>query len=167
MLLTRKISRAKWPNENTAESEFSASQVRADAITADLRTRYDTLSFWKCQDADGLGDMVLAVAAGYDRLQPVDLVWLKYDALPDGLQLRDTEGDTKVADLVDSHVDACHLDYKMLGKIAHRIARAVNDLEQYHRYTRAEVRVLLLTAIENGRLDRTQLKDKLRKKLPA
>ena len=42
MFLARKISRAKWP----ATRELSVSEIPADAVTGDLRTQNNALSFF-------------------------------------------------------------------------------------------------------------------------
>ena len=45
MFLARKITRAKW---DTGQ-ELSAGEISADAVTSDLRTKENTLSFWRCR----------------------------------------------------------------------------------------------------------------------
>ena len=43
MFVARKISSSKWEKH----PEFSAGEIRADAVTADLQTKGDALSFWR------------------------------------------------------------------------------------------------------------------------
>ena len=60
-VLARKISRAKWE----ATKDLGDGEIQADAVSADLRTMGNTLSFWRCASAsdDALGRTVLAMAA--------------------------------------------------------------------------------------------------------
>lgn len=79
MFLARKITRAKW---DTGQG-LSAGEISADAVTSDLRTKENTLSFWNCRtETNGdVEDAVLAIAAAGDRLDRLDVVWLAYDEL--------------------------------------------------------------------------------------
>ena len=43
-VLARKISRAKWE----ATKDLGDGEIQADAVSADLRTMGNTLSFWRC-----------------------------------------------------------------------------------------------------------------------
>jgi hypothetical protein len=66
MFLARMITRPKWqPKQGLASDE-----IPADAITADLRTSNNVLSFWQCGEATDpeISTAVLAIAAGRDRL---------------------------------------------------------------------------------------------------
>ena len=119
MFLARKITRAKW--EHTT---INAGRIPADAVTADLRTRNNALSFWRCGSAsdEELDDAVLALAAGSTRLLKIDLVWVsEADLQADGQELVDTKGQTPVQDLIEKHVDAQQLDYERLGKSRPRL----------------------------------------------
>ena len=134
MFLARKITRAKW---DTGQ-ELSAGEISADAVTSDLRTKENTLSFWNCRtETNGdVEDAVLAIAAAGDRLDRLDVVWLAYDELQaDGQTFRNTGGRTPVRELADRHVDVCKLDYTRLGKVARRVVAAIED----KRYRRAPV----------------------------
>ncbi len=87
MFLARMITRHKWqPKDGLA-----ANEIPADAITADLRTANNTLSFWQCGRATDLevSDAVLAIAAGRDRIQKLDIVWILTDEMKsDGQRIR-------------------------------------------------------------------------------
>ena len=123
MFLIRKVTRAKWdPN-----SELSVGEISADAVTRDLRTQRNSLSFWRCRmETNGdVKDVALAIAAARDQVDTIDIVWLAEDELrTDGQRLRNSEGRTPVTELVGLHVDVYRLDYVRLGQIAGRIVTA-------------------------------------------
>ena len=77
MFLARKITRAKW-----VSADLDSGEIPADAVTADLRTKNNTLSFWQCGDGteEGLNEAVLALAAAGQRVENIDIVWRNYSA---------------------------------------------------------------------------------------
>lgn len=114
MFLARSIRRSKWP----VKIEVILDEIPADAITGDLRTSDNSLSFWHCDssDNDDIEDAVLAISSGRYSVQKVELIWLSRPQLESaGQDLAQTDGSTPVADLVDSHVDVRSLDYQRLG----------------------------------------------------
>ena len=130
MFLARKIARAKWDAKRNIERGLEEGEISADAVTGDLRTQKDTLSFWRCHTGanDDIEDAVLAIAAAGERLDKLDIVWLADNELQaDGHTLKDTKGRTPVADLTEKHVDICKLDYVRLGKVAQRVAAAIEE----------------------------------------
>lgn len=163
MFLVRKITRAKWDKQ----PGLADREIAADAITGDLRTQGNTLSFWRCRsgtDRD-TDEAALAIAAGSDRLDKLDLVWLDDDELKtDGHTLRDTPGLTPARDLVDRHVDVANLDYTRLGRVATHVAAAI-EAHRFRRLQRARVRELLSTAVDQGRIDLDALKSTLREEI--
>ena len=74
MFLARKITRAKW----AAKQELSVGEIPADAVTVDLRTQDNALSFWRCpNDTDrDVEEAALAIAAARKRVDRLDIVWL-------------------------------------------------------------------------------------------
>ena len=58
--------------------------------------------------------------------------------------------------MIDMHIDASRLDYILLGKIADRVANAIES-GRYRRFTRARVRKLIATARERGRISDGEL----------
>ena len=46
-VLARKIARAKWE----PKPELGNDEIAADAVTADLKTTGNTLSFWRCESS--------------------------------------------------------------------------------------------------------------------
>ena len=159
MFLARKITRAKWTS-----AHLGAREIPADAVTADLRTRSNTLSFWQCGNGteDELNEAVLALAAGGERVENIEIVWLAYDELrADGQSLDITAGRTPVAELVERHVDLFLLDYVRLGKVADRVVAALEQ-GRHRRVTRPRVLRLLANAVRQRRLDPSDLQEKVR-----
>ncbi len=150
MFLARKITRAKWrPKE-----ELSVEEIPADAVTVDLRTQENSLSFWQCsigEEAE-VEEVALAIAAAGERIDKLDIVWFSDDELrADSQQWKKTDGRTPVAELVRRHVDVYRLDYVRLGKVASRIATAIKE-SRFRRLSKKRVTDLLATAVEQERV---------------
>ena len=160
MFLARKITRAKWE----ISEELSIGEVPADAVTIDLRTQGNSLSFWQCP-TDTLSDVeeaALAIAAASERVDRLDIVWLDDEELQaDGQTLRNTAGSTPVTDLASQHVDVSRLDHIRLGRVALRVVAAI-EADRYHRLTKARVKKLIVEAIEQGRIEVAALDERLR-----
>jgi hypothetical protein len=156
--LARKVSKAKW--EEKGGVGLADGEISADAITGDLRTTENTLSFWKAEQADDTlwQQVTLAIAAGAERLDKIDIVWLEGATLIDsGITLEDTPGKTPVKDLISYHVDAKNLDLIRLGKVAGLVAHALRDQQQ--RFKRVPVRDVLALLVDAVRANRMQLSD--------
>ena len=160
MFLARKINRAKWE----AREELEADEIPADAVTVDLRTKENSLSFWRCPtDTDSdVEKVALAIAAAGQRVDRLDIVWMAdEDFQNDGHVLRNTEGSTPLADMAAMHVDVARLDYVRLGKVARQVNAALEG-DRHRRLTRARVKNLIREAVGQGRINRGDLHDKLR-----
>jgi hypothetical protein len=158
--LARKVTRAKWE----VPSDIGRQEIPADAVTTDLRTTSNTLSFWRCENAgdDELRRVVLALAAAAERVDKVDVVWIAQATLEGaGIALKESEGRTPVAEMAKKHVDALHLDLVRLGNIARQIAAALRQ-GQHRRLTRKEVVRILADAVEAKVVGDEELKDKVR-----
>lgn len=163
MFLARKIARAKWDVKRNVQRGLEEGEISADAVTGDLRTQKDTLSFWRCRTGsdDDIKDAALAIAASGERLDKLDIVWLADDELQaDGQILRDTEGRTPVAGFAERHVDICQLDYVRLGKVAQRVVAAIEE-QRWRRLTKARVKGLLAAAVQQRRINPDELADRL------
>ena len=160
MFLVRKITRAKW----AAKQELSVGEIPADAVTLDLKTQENSLSFWQCpSDTDSdVEEAALAIATARERVDRLDIVWLADAELQtDGLDLRNTEGRTSLKDMAAMHVDVARLDYVRLGIVARRVAAAI-QADRCRRLTKAHVKRLIAVAIGQGRIDVDALHDRLR-----
>ncbi len=74
MFVVRMITRSKWepkPDEQVGD-------MPADAVTGDLKTQDNKLSFWQSFSGTKgeLEDIVLAIAAGRNKIEKVEIVWL-------------------------------------------------------------------------------------------
>ena len=161
MFLARKITRAKWTDDDRGLAE---GEISADAVTGDLRTQGDSLSFWRCDtDAnDDVEDAALAIAAAGERVDRLDIVWVSQDQLlSDGQTLMDSRGRTPLSEMADQHVDVSRLDYVRLGSLARHVVAAVKN-HRCRRLTKGRVKKLLSTAVEQGRVKTEDLADALR-----
>lgn len=160
MFLVRKISRAKWPGDR----ELSGGEIPADAVTIDLQTDGNALSFWECptDESDDIEAVALALAAGRDSLQKLEIVWIADDEIIQGdVTIEKTVGRTPVTDLATTHVSMPRLDYSRLGTVAKFVVSAL-EANQHRVITKPRVKTMLVRAVEEGRIDVGDLKDKLR-----
>ena len=145
------------------QPELSTGEIAADAVTADLRTSGNALSFWRCGNAAvaEVECVALAMAAAGDRIDRLDLVWIAEENLAaDGQAYEDTDGRTPVAGLRKHHVDLLRLDYVRLGSVAKRVASAIES-ERCVRLTRARVKRLLVAAVKRGDVTTAELADRV------
>ena len=160
MFLARKITRSKWGYPLPAK----AAQIPADAVTADLRTQVNSLSFWKCGGGTRteVEDAVLALTSAWHQVDKIDIVWIAEDELTSsGNKLRCRAGITPVTDLVDRHVDVYCLNYARLGEIALCIVNAI-AAGRYLRLTRTAVTKVLIAAVDGQRVELEALGTKVR-----
>ena len=164
--VARMINRAKWqPSPDLGEDA-----IAADAVTGDLRTTANTLSFWDADDGTEppIQEAALALAAGRDRLDKLDIAWLEVASLEGaGLTFEKTAGDTPVVDLRERHRDLVRLDLVRLGAVGQIVARAVRAENRFRRLTRAQVLALLVKAVRAGRLRLDDLSDGVRTDVAA
>ena len=142
-------------------------EISGDAVTADLRTKDNALSFWECGDAasDELERVALALATAGDRLDKVELAWTPVEELESAdVKLQKTPGRTLVTNMIECHVDACEVDLERLCSIATSVSESL-DKDRYHRFTKAQVRAMIKSAIANGALDSSGLPEKIQAEL--
>lgn len=164
MFLVRKISRSKWDRATNEKHGLGRDEVSADAVTADLRTSCNQLSFWKCDsgELDDVREIALAIVAGSKDIESIDVVWVHTsDLQEDGLDWNVSEGRTPVRDLSKHHVDVCSLDYGRLGKLAKHVREAI-DRSRCKRLTKKQLIQLVATAAASGRLQIEELQPKVR-----
>ena len=163
MFLVRKITMAKW----RPRPYLPAGAIQADAISVDLRTNENRLSFWKCatDSEEHVADAALAIAAAGNRIDKIQVVVLEDRLLRDlGLTLMDSEGRTPIEDLKSSHTDVVHLDYARLGEIAGRVAEAARNRPQ-RLFERERIFNLIQTAADQNRVNRDDLPEGIRSRL--
>lgn len=111
--------------------------------------------------------VALTLAAAAERVDKVELVWVDPDDLQqDGIGMNPSAGRTPVASMADEHVDAVHLDLVRLGLVARHVARALAE-KRYRRWTKAQVRRILVAAVEDKRVALDHLDDRVREEVRA
>ena len=164
-VLARKIARAKWD----AKPELGDDAIAADAVTVDLKTTGNTLSFWRCESssADDLKRASLALAAAAERPDRLDIVYIDERAVSTGdLATNNTPGNTPVASLREHHVDIEKLDLLRLGKVAQMVASAHRS-NASHSMTRKQVIHLVAQAVRDGLVKLDDLQDKMKTEVEA
>lgn len=163
MILARKITRSKWAGAADGPGE----PIPADAVTVDLRTSQNTLSFWACdsEEPHALEQAVLALAAGVDRVDKLDLTWLlESQVTNEQLKVKETPGNTPVDGLRSRHRDVAELDYVRLGKVARLIQGSLVN-KRFRRFTKKEVLGVLVDAVQEGSVQLEDLKDDVREEV--
>jgi len=159
--VVRKIDLGKWFQTDIANGRPPS----ADACTGCLRTQKNALSLWAVQNEADADEGVLAQVTVFDHLDTIDIVFLeKSDVEAAELNLVATPGRTLVADLKDRHRDIIDLDYVSLGVVANLIITKIRE-GAVKRYTKGDLKQLLKTALEMGRLTLAELNPNLSKKL--
>ncbi|EHO14686.1 hypothetical protein [Myroides odoratimimus] len=156
-LLIRKVTKSKWSKDPLSDIK----DLSADAITSCLRTSSNTLSLWHVKDVDSMNDAILALASGFDRIDTIDVVLLEKDYLNSHFNIEQTEGKTKVPDLINTHYDICHLTYEKIGNVATYVQEQILS-KKIKRYRVVEIATILNEAIALGRLKNEDLKEKVR-----
>ena len=163
MHLARMISAQKWRvHTNIEEGEISA-----DAVTTDLRTSNNTLSFWWHDPSNetSLEDIAVALATGRQCVQRLDIVWLEEEAVKDvDLKIDATPGVTALSELKDAHRDVVGLDVMRLAVLSERIALAVKE-DRTIRFTEKQILALIQKAIDAKRIETSALHEDVAKKL--
>jgi hypothetical protein len=161
--LARKISRSKWE----VKSLNYPDEIRADAITACLRTTQDSLSFWQCQgDKEDVAEVALALSAPMQTIETIHIVLLdKNKLVSNNLCLEATEGITPVTDLRNRHMDLKSLDMVRLCHVGREIATKVRQDSDCYRFTKAEIRNFICSAVKNKRLNIQELNEKVKEEV--
>lgn len=161
-VLSRKISLAKWHSE-----DLTIGEIPADALTSDLRTTGNTLSFWRCisgEDSE-LRKVVTALAAAADRVDRMDLAWFdEMEIERKRIESADSPGRTPIESLRSSHVDLTHLDVKRLGNVAGLVADAIGRGD-YLRITRKQVLGIVIEAVRDRLLVLDDLQPRVREQV--
>jgi hypothetical protein len=149
----RKINQAKWLQNDIK----NGADVSADAITNCMKTSRNTLSLWRIADEAQIEEAVLAIVAGADHLDAIDVAVMPSQRLTEaGLTVVASPGNTTVKSLVDTHADIQNLTYSSLGLVANCIVECFNE-NKVKRYTKGSLREILRRAIASGKLDRSSV----------
>jgi hypothetical protein len=157
MIFARKIGRAKWdPQEYLGDGEISA-----DAVTADLRTMNNAVSFWRFESENDIDNAILALASIMDSAETFDVAWVNDSISAPEFFIEATPGKTPVESLSDKHADIGRLDIVRLGKLAALIHGAI-QAGHCKRLYKKDVVALLASAVRKGTLRLDRIKEKVR-----
>ena len=160
-VLVRKIERGKWEQNDIR----NGAEVSADAITICMKTKNNTLSVWEVDNCLTLDNAVLAMVAASDTLEAIDIVAFdKAKVMEAGLTIVNTPGNTPVTHLISTHHDIADLTYSGLGLLAKFHVNAFKNAMAI-RFTKAQLKKILVSAIDNGHLILGDLKDSISTKL--
>lgn len=171
--LVRRISRAKWDNENY--DYHKSDNAPADAITACLRTFNNELSTWLVDD-DDLKDVLdskefleailcLATGSKQQNLNKMELIFFPLDLLTNNnIQIKQTVGDTVIKGFQSKHYDILNLNYDNLKIIKDIVLDCLRN-DRYLLYAKNQVKNLLVNAAKEDVLDANTLNKDFRKAL--
>lgn len=160
--LIRKISSlAKWTTPHWA----CIDNIPSDAISGDLRTINNTLSFWRIpgDDAAANDDALLALLGTMQRLDKIDVVYVEEQDLSP-IAIRSTLGDTFFEKASSLHVDLEELCFHSLGQAAKVIGAEVFGGRSV-RLTRLDVKKRILAAVEAKKVSAEAIPSSLREDL--
>ena len=162
-LLVRKIDKSKWSQNNIIEGE----DVSADAITNDMKTHNNTLSFWQIDSETEINEVILAIVSGGQHLEAIDIVTIDNQQIRgDGINFipNPENAITPVEELKHRHRDLIELSYLKLGTIACYIVDCFKN-GQVVRYTKGHLKEILIDAIDRDHLDPDCLDEHIREAL--
>lgn len=159
--LVRKVEAAKWRQNPITEG----AEVSADAITNCMKTKRNSISVWEIAEEASINEAILAIVSASDHIDTIDVALLPLQSVIDaGITLQSTPGITPVPELVNSHRDISELNYHSLGIIKDIIVDQFK-MDRVTRYTKKQLKTLILEAVDSNRLDRTLLKADVRKEI--
>ena len=158
--LIRKIDIAKWKQ---CESDAPGGPS-ADAVTGCMRTRGNTLSFWRIESESELDDAVVAIASNFQHLDTITVAIYDLGEVEGKLKWEQNDGITAYKSFASRHHDLVSLNYKYLGEIA-RLTYQCIDSGKTKRFTRSALISLLKIAKADGKIDPSIMSDSVLSKL--
>jgi len=161
-MLIRKIDKAKWVSGNSINEPPTA-----DAITNCLRTRNNKLSVWRIKDESELEEAVLAIVAGQDHLETIDVVMLDDKHFAErriSTEESAIDARTPVEDLKHIHRNLSSLNVLTLKVVAEHIMERIKK-DYLRRFTNAQLKRILNEALTNNRLRLSDLQESMRNRL--
>jgi len=156
----RKIELQKWLQNDI----LNGADVSADAITGCLRTKFNTLSFWYVESDEQISDAVLAITSSFEKADSIDIVTIDTNSFSNGLIFSSTDGLTPYEDFKDKHRDLTELTYPKLGTVAEIIIKCIKENKRIN-YSRKTIKEMLHNSLNNGKIKREKLSEKLIKDL--
>jgi len=161
--LAREIARAKWD----PKPDLGAGEISADTFK-DLRTDKSKLSLWTFPNSAlaELEEIALAMATTRTSIEKLDLAWVEKKILDEkGILFGNEPGSTPVAELRAKHLNAVSLDVVRIAEIAKFVADAVRNKNQFRRFSTAEIKKIIVKALEEKRLRLEDLNSDLKRKI--
>ena len=161
--LLRKIRKNRWYKPDPA-SWLGLNDLPADPL-ADLCTSQNTLSVWEIDDAQtNLELVVTALAATCDNLSNLDYALFNRDlVLSLNIEAKPVSGNSPFVDANRWHRDLVELSAsKLVG-----LAKAIYSEAVKNRLPESKIRELIKAAVDARRIDATELKPGIAKKIGA
>ena len=160
--LVRKISRAKWDNEDF--DYVNNDNPPSDAITSCLRTFNNELSTWLIDDLKDLDKAVLCLITGskQENLNTIQLIYFEIEEINKrGLAIEKTTGDTVINEYQDMHFDILNLNYETLGTVKDIVLDCLRK-DFCKTITKKTLKEILLNSVNNTKiLNKSLLNEKL------
>lgn len=157
IILGRKMSRGKW---GESKSGYGVFNIPADAISNDLKTSRNNLSFWRT-DVEKKDDVILAIIGTLETLDTIDIVLVEERELR-FLNFVSTPGKTFPVNCY-LHVDAVDLNHLTIVQVAKSLGQMVYS-ERHIRLTFSEIKNRLYAALNQGKISWSDLKGESVKK---
>jgi len=143
---------------------MNESDIQADALGACLRTKSNTLSFWRCHNNDqDIAEIVLAIASSYEKLAKMNVILFRIeDITSNGFEFNETEGFTPIDDLKNRHLDLVHLTGQRILNFANFMKAHVRRNNNCFMFTKNEVTNILCKALNDNRIDLEDFEEKIR-----
>jgi hypothetical protein len=162
--LVRRISRAKWDNDNF--NYLISDNPPSDAITSCLRTFDNELSTWLINDLEELDKAILCLITGskQENLNALQLIYFEIDDVTSkGLIIENTLGDTVIEEYRSLHYDIKDLNYNALGSVKDIVLNCLR-INNYKIVTKKALKDLLVESVNKTKiLDKSLLNEKLQK----
>ena len=160
--LVRRISRAKWDNEDY--DYLHNDNPPADAITSCLRTFNNELSTWLIEDVKDLNQAILCLVTGskQENINTLQLIYFDIEEISRrGLVFEKTPGDTVINEFQDSHFDIQSLNYDSLGVFKDIVLDCLRN-GQCKTITKKTLKEILTDSVNKTKiLDKSLLNEKL------
>lgn len=153
MLLARAVERPRWLRRTPA----GATGPCADALTRDLQTKSDRLSWWVVDDAKE--EVAIAIASSRHHISNVDLAIVsseEFDKLD--ISWDRSSGDTPYVAANERHCDLINLSATAIARLANHLH---SQREAIERVREGEVREMLIAAIGRGNINLERVRDSL------
>ena len=159
--LVRKISRAKWDNEDF--DYINNDNPPADAMTSCLRTFNNELSTWLIDDLKDLDKAILCLITGskQENLNTIQLIYFEVEEINiRGLSIENTDGDTVITQYQNMHFDIKNLSYNTLGTVKDIVLDCLRK-GFYKTVTKKTLKEILRESVNSSKiLDKSLLNEK-------